>query len=264
MDGGYIKIFRKMTDWEWYQDTNTMRLFFHCLLMANYEEKKWKGTAIPVGSFITSENKLGEELHLSRQQIRRAICNLQTTNNITIKTTNKYTAVTVLNYALYQGLEDDETTNSANIDIDETQPSNNHNGRNKEVSKEKVVFNNTTKKKKSSSSKYGTIEDVFGEYCMGDDGLLQALLGFRDYRLKRSPLTPYAAHLICLELDKLAKTTQEKIEIVKQSIRRGWTDVFALKDFGLNGKGNASNKSFDETIDERLKQAEAYMKGETS
>jgi hypothetical protein len=267
MDGGYIKIFRKMTDWEWYQDANTLRLFIHCLMMANYEDKKWRGRIIEAGSFVTSLQNLADDLKLTVSQIRTAKNRMIDSGEIAQEIADRFTVITVRNWALYQGLENDEIADQiATESHDPSHPNRIEIATTEEIKnvKEKLVSKDTIKKKKSSSSKYGTIEDVFGEYCMGDDELLQALLGFRDYRLKRSPLTPYAAHLICLELDKLAKTTQEKIEIVKQSIRRGWTDVFALKDFGLNGKGNASNKSFDETIDERLKNAEAYMRGETS
>jgi len=122
---GYIKTYRKLLDWEWYNEPNTMRLFFHCLLKANYQEKKWQGEIIPPGSFVTSSLKLAEELHLSRQQIRHAIFNLQTTNNITTKTTNKFTVITVLNWAIYQGGEFIETTNKTTNNLFDLQPTNN-------------------------------------------------------------------------------------------------------------------------------------------
>jgi hypothetical protein len=122
---GYIKTYRKLLDWEWYNEPNTMRLFFHCLLKANYQEKKWQGEIIPPGSFVTSSLKLAEELHLSRQQIRHAISNLQTTNNITIKTTNRFTVITVLNWAVYQGGELNETTNKTTNNLFDLQPTNN-------------------------------------------------------------------------------------------------------------------------------------------
>ena len=133
MNKGYIKTFRKLVEWEWYQEANTMRLFIHCLLMANYEEKKWKGIIIPIGSFITSSSNLAHQLRLTRAEIRHAICNLQTTSEIAIETTNRFTMITVRNWAEYQGLDFDEIANEkTNKDCD-LQPSNNHNIRNKEV-----------------------------------------------------------------------------------------------------------------------------------
>lgn len=36
---GFIKISRKILDWEWYTDINTKTLFLHCLLKANFRTK---------------------------------------------------------------------------------------------------------------------------------------------------------------------------------------------------------------------------------
>ena len=99
---GFIKLHRKFLEWQWYSDENTKSVFIHCLLSANYQETKWKNEVIPIGAFITSAEKLGAEIGLSRQQVRRAFSNLQTTNEITIKSTNKYTIVYVQNWAKYQ------------------------------------------------------------------------------------------------------------------------------------------------------------------
>ena len=41
MDEGYIKLFRSMTKWEWYSDTNTKAVFLHLLLNANLEETRY-------------------------------------------------------------------------------------------------------------------------------------------------------------------------------------------------------------------------------
>ena len=38
--GGFIKLYRSMLQWEWYDDVNVKVLFLHLLLKANYEEKK--------------------------------------------------------------------------------------------------------------------------------------------------------------------------------------------------------------------------------
>jgi hypothetical protein len=171
---GYIKTYRKLLDWEWYNEPNTMRLFFHCLLKANYQEKKWQGEIIPPGSFVTSSLKLAEELHLSRQQIRHAISNLQTTNNITIKTTNRFTVITVLNWAVYQGGELNETTNKTTINLFDLQPTNNQQTTTtkeykelKELKKEELKEIDTKKsprKREPRTFVKPTLEEVI-EYC---------------------------------------------------------------------------------------------------
>jgi hypothetical protein len=34
--GGYIKLYRSLLKWEWYDDSNVFRVFMHLLLTANY------------------------------------------------------------------------------------------------------------------------------------------------------------------------------------------------------------------------------------
>lgn len=99
---GYIKAFRTFLNWEWYTTPNTMRVFFHCLLRANYQESNWKGIKIPLGSFVTSIAKLAFELDLTPEQVKYAIHNLKLTNEITTNSTNKNTIINVVNWAKYQ------------------------------------------------------------------------------------------------------------------------------------------------------------------
>ena len=37
------------TDWEWYENTNVFRLFYHCLLHTNLEDKRYCGKEIKAG-----------------------------------------------------------------------------------------------------------------------------------------------------------------------------------------------------------------------
>ncbi len=124
MELGWIKLHRKLLEWEWYDDANTFRLFIHCLLECNYTTKEWRGIIIEKGSFITSPDSIAKKLKLSRQQIRTSLKKLVLTKNITIKTTNKYTLVTVVKYSDYQFLEN-ESNQQNNNQITNNQPTNN-------------------------------------------------------------------------------------------------------------------------------------------
>lgn len=105
---GYIKLHRQLLDWEWYSDNNTFRVFIHCLLKANYKEKNWKGIQIKRGQFVTSTSKLSTELGLSVNKIRLSLTKLKQTKEITIKTTNKNTLVTIVNFDTYQDIENEK------------------------------------------------------------------------------------------------------------------------------------------------------------
>lgn len=99
---GFIKLHRQITEWEWYDDANTMRLFIHCLLQANFKDKQWHGTVIKRGQFITSQPKLAHSLKLSVQQIRTALNKLKSTGEITVYKTADYSIITVNNYKEFQ------------------------------------------------------------------------------------------------------------------------------------------------------------------
>lgn len=99
---GFIAIHRKILDWEWYSNPNVKILFLHCLLKANFAEKKWQGETIKRGEFVTSIATLAGELGMTFQQVRTALDKLKSTNEITSRTTNKFTIVTISNYDKYQ------------------------------------------------------------------------------------------------------------------------------------------------------------------
>jgi len=237
---GYVKTFRKMLDWEWYTEANTMRLFTHCLLKANYEEKKWKGIVVPVGSFITSSEKLAKELHLTRNQIRYAICNLKSTNEITTKATNKNTQIIVVNWALYQcnGLENHQQNDQQinNVITNESPTSHQQITTTKELKNlkkeriEEVSTKNIGDSALPSVSKPIKI-DFFKEFSAGDENLYNTLLAFNDMRNKmRKPMTDHAKDLFCRKLAELKVKGNDIIACIEQSTANSWTDVYEVKE----------------------------------
>ena len=99
---GFIKLYRDITNWGWYQNPNTCRLFIHCLLKANFQEKEWEGIKVPIGSFVTSYGHLAHELKISVDKVRTALKHLKNTKEIAIRTTSQYTVITLNNYVIYQ------------------------------------------------------------------------------------------------------------------------------------------------------------------
>lgn len=99
---GWIKLHRKLTEWEWYSDINVKTLFIHLLLTANHKDQKWKGIEIKRGQKLTSIEHLSKEIGLTYQQTRTAINKLKSTGEITSKTTNKYSLISVEKYNDYQ------------------------------------------------------------------------------------------------------------------------------------------------------------------
>ena len=99
---GFIKLPREILEWEWYSHPTAARLYIHLILKANYMDKKWQGTLVKRGQLITSTKHLVSELGLSIQQIRTALEKLKSSNDITCRSTNSYTLITVVEYNAWQ------------------------------------------------------------------------------------------------------------------------------------------------------------------
>lgn len=100
----YIKLSRKILEWEWYSDINTKVLFLHMLLKANWKKGRFQGAEIPRGSFASSLNNLSEETGLSVQNIRTCIKRLKSTGELTVIQHSKFSVFTINNYGVYQDI----------------------------------------------------------------------------------------------------------------------------------------------------------------
>lgn len=148
---GYIKIDRKLLEWEWYKNEHTKTLFLHCLLKANWKDGRFEGKVVPRGSFVTSRKNIAQETCLSEQQVRTAINHLILTNEITVKSSSKHTIITVNNYSLYQC--DNQQINQQSTN---NQPTINQQSTTIEERKERKNINNI----------YIQIKDLFNDICV--------------------------------------------------------------------------------------------------
>jgi len=144
---GWVKIHRKITEWEWYNNISTRLIFLDLLFNVNYESKMWQGIEIKRGQLVTSISKLATNNLLSNQQTRSALNNLQTTNEITIKTTNKYSLVTLVNFDKYQELDTSVTSKTTSKITNEQQTIN------KQSNKQSTSKVTTTKEYKNIRNK---------------------------------------------------------------------------------------------------------------
>lgn len=100
-----------MLEWGWYKDLVTKAVFLHLLMVASFKESEYLGHKIKPGQAVIGRKALAEQLGISEQQVRTALKHLQQTGEITIKSTNKFSVVTIVNWASYQ-LEEAELTNN--------------------------------------------------------------------------------------------------------------------------------------------------------
>ena len=105
MTSGWIKLHRKIKEWEWYKDSQVVHLFYHLIVSANDRDKKWKYFNIRRGEFVTSVRNISEETGIPVISVRRKLEILEKSGAILRKTTNKFTLITICKYGSYQSTE---------------------------------------------------------------------------------------------------------------------------------------------------------------
>jgi len=109
---GWVKLHRKITEWGWYQDSHMVHLFIHLIASANHKDGEWRGTEVKKGQLICGLHSLSETTGITTRSLRTCLSRLEQGNEITRKTTNKFTIITVCKYEEYQSEEvEDRQTN---------------------------------------------------------------------------------------------------------------------------------------------------------
>jgi hypothetical protein len=220
--GGFVVLWRSFTDWEWYDDVNTMRLFLHLVLTVNYETKNWRGITIERGSRICTIRGLSKELKMSDRSVRTALSHLISTQEVTQQVTQYGTLVTVVNYGKYQDKSESATQEStqevtSGRHTTDTAPTHTKQ-RNKET--------------KKTSNKYIVPEMLLDEW--------NSYVEMR--KSIKKPLTDRAAQMALNRLEQLYPGNYEKQKAcLNQSTFHCWQGLFELKEAN-DGKYNSGNQ----------------------
>lgn len=140
-------------DWEWYENTNVFRLFYHCLLHTNLEDKRYCGKEIKAGQFVSSITRISAETGLTESQVRTALKKLKDTGYISTKSTNKYTIYTVKYQKYIDCGQVAETTTEENTVVE--------NGTKMEQTEEKVKETCEKSKENCEKSNKKAINECF-------------------------------------------------------------------------------------------------------
>lgn len=244
MHRGFITLYRKIVDWEWYSDANVFRVFTHLILTANWEPRKWKGVPVKRGQKITSIQHMAEETGLTEQSVRTAIKKLKLTGEITTKATNRYTLVTLTNYDFYQDKENQLTNKTTSNLTNEQQTTNKQLTTTKQLNKEtiKTINKDHVATSCDASVKKEKKPDVVVEIPEGlnTPEFLQAWKEWQSYRKQtRKTLTEFT---IKKQLGFLASIgVVDAIISINESIKNGYTGLFPVK----QAARNKNNSGFD-------------------
>lgn len=212
MDWWYIKIHRKILEWEWYDDINTYRLFTHLLFKANYEDQTWHWIEIKRGQRLTSLYSLSKETGLSIQQIRTSINKLKSTHEITQSTTSTFTLITLINYDKYQSNQHTEQQTS------NTRATHN---KEREERKEDIRKENIKEKKIKKEKVFSLIEKIKNERKEIKE-IIQNL-----YPIQNQTITFFFERIInkWIKLEDETETIEEYIEKINNKL----DEIFKLK-----------------------------------
>jgi len=122
-----------------------VHLFIHLLLMANHKDGAWQGIKVLRGQVITGRKTLSENTGLSEQSIRTCIKRLKSTNEITSKSTSKFSIITICNYDKYN--TEKSATNQHN-----NQPANQQSTSNQPAINQQLTTNKNDKNDKNDNN----------------------------------------------------------------------------------------------------------------
>jgi uncharacterized phage protein (TIGR02220 family) len=117
---GWVCFYRKMEEWEWYKVPHMLHLFFHLIVKANHKDGKWQGIQVNRGQLVTGRKSLSGATGISEQTVRTCLVRLEKTGEITQKSTNKYSVITICKYDDYQ-----KGTTPVNQQLTNNQPATN-------------------------------------------------------------------------------------------------------------------------------------------
>ena len=181
------------------------------------ESVGFQNVELEPGQFIFGRIKSSQECGLSQQTVRTCLKSLRCSKNVTIKSTNKYSIITIINWDIYQ-VNEFESNQQINRSVTINQPATNHQlTTNKNEKNEK----NDKKKRREGVSGGNGIPEWIPKDLWAD---------FKEFRIRiKAPLTDRATKNIISELEKLREEGSDPCEVLNQSITRGWRGVFHIK-----------------------------------
>jgi hypothetical protein len=187
---GWIKIHRKFLDWQWFKKPEAVQLFIYMLLKANHKDGNWQGHEIKKGQFITSAQTISNDTKLSLQVVRTLLKKFELTNEIIVKSTNKFTMLTICKYECYQ--DENNTTNK--------QLTNHQQTTNKQST--------TNKNEKKEKNEKEVILDSWIEYR----------------KSAKKTLTQQSIKSILVKMENY--TNEQCKFVINKSIEQGWQGLF--------------------------------------
>lgn len=94
---GFVKLNRSIMNCEWFEDNNTLAVLVRLTLSAEWQDTTYKGVELKRGQLVTTIPKIAQSNQLTVQQTRTILDRLKSTGIITVKSTPKFSIITLNN-----------------------------------------------------------------------------------------------------------------------------------------------------------------------
>lgn len=205
---GYIKIYKKIEDWQWYKYSSTLHLFLDLLLEANWQDSKVGELVIEKGQVLTSIERMSKRTGLTPREIRTSLSRLEKSGEIDKQTTNRYSIITIKKYNDYQ--ENDKQKTSKRQTKDNIKEYKEY----KEINNKESISKDIPKKVETKYFESLKVNTIFNEFLE----LRKKLKAVNNDR---------AINTLINKLNNYDEETQ--YEMIEQSIVNSWKGIFELK-----------------------------------
>lgn len=233
---GYIKLHRKTLENPIVcKDAEYFTVWVYLLLSAAHSDIDIifnnERMTLKSGQLITGRKTISEKFNIDQSKVQRILKTLKNEQQIEQQTTTKNRLITVLNWCKYQSSEQqNEQRVNNNCTTSEQQVNTYKNDKNIKNDKKDIYI--------------GDCEEEF-----------QSFVEFRK-RVKK-PMTDYAVYLMKKKLTELTDNEEERKDILRQSVLKGWTDIYPLD---KKGEANATHKPNVTDAEQRNRASEERRK----
>ena len=251
MKSGWVKTYRQLAEWEWYQDSQMVHLLIHLIIEANHADLKWRGITIKRGQLLTSRKKLSVETGISEQSIRTCLDRLQSTNEITVRSTNLNTVIAINKYDIYQANETEinqPTNQRSPSQTTNDQPTTNQ-PTNKNYKNDKKDKNNIVGVKKTPATLHTVCKNLFIEkfrQLFGEEYYWEAKDG--------ANLNPIIKKIKFNREKKEMPIDDESISVAFSLFLDSITDKWLLENFSIPNINSKFNEIISQAKNGRTKQ----------
>lgn len=115
---GFVKLHRKLRESAVWNDEKALKVFIWCLLKATHTPRDImvgnRSVHLEPGQFVTGRKRAAEEVQMPEGTVYDVITSLKRQQQISVKANNKFSLITVVNWALYQ-FGDAESNNKNSV-----------------------------------------------------------------------------------------------------------------------------------------------------